>query len=65
MSTMSINWNVILPIIIIQLLLMIVALIDLTKIERTRGPKLLWVFIIVLGSLLGSVAYFVVGRRNN
>jgi hypothetical protein len=62
---MSINWNVILPVIIIQLILMVVALIDLSKIERTRGPKILWVLIILFGSLLGSVAYFVLGRRND
>jgi hypothetical protein len=62
---MSINWNVILPVIIIQLILMAVALIDLSKIERTRGPKVLWVLIILFGSLLGSVAYFVLGRRND
>jgi hypothetical protein len=44
---------------------MVAALIDLSKIERTRGPKVLWVLIILFGSLLGSVAYFVFGRRND
>ncbi|MGC6585419.1 PLDc N-terminal domain-containing protein [Paenibacillus sp. Dod16] len=28
-----------------------------------RGPRWVWVLIILLGNLLGSVAYFVAGRR--
>jgi hypothetical protein len=59
------NLNVILPIFVIQVILMVIALIDLAKSEKTNGPKLMWVVIIVFASLLGSVAYFVFGRRNN
>ena len=50
------------PIILLQLVLMVVALIDLIKRERTRGPKWMWAIIIVLGELLGPVIYLVVGR---
>lgn len=58
---------IIAPIAAIQLILMVVALVDLARREQaaTRGPKLMWVLIIVAGSLLGSVAYFIVGRRND
>ncbi|RKP51551.1 PLDc_N domain-containing protein [Cohnella endophytica] len=58
--------QVILPVAIIELILMVIALVDLSRREKeeTRGPKLLWVFIIILGNLLGSVVYFTVGRRS-
>lgn len=51
------------PILLLQLGLMIAALIDLAKRERTRGPKWMWVIIIILGELIGPIVYFVVGRE--
>jgi hypothetical protein len=61
---MSVNWNVILPLFLIQLILMVIALVDIAKSEKTNGPKLMWVLIIVFGNLLGTIAYFIFGRRN-
>ena len=52
----------IIPLILIQLGLMIFALIDLSKREKTRGPKWMWVLIIVFGELIGPIIYFVLGR---
>ncbi len=51
------------PIILLQLGLMIFALIDLVRREKTRGPKWLWVLIIIFGQLLGPIIYFLVGRQ--
>jgi hypothetical protein len=63
---MDINWNTLLPflipLVLIQLGLAVYCLIDLSRRERTRGPKLLWVLVIVLGELLGPVVYLIVGR---
>lgn len=59
----EINWAIITPFIVIQLILMIVALIDWTRIEKTNGPKWLWLIIILLGNLIGPILYFVIGRR--
>lgn len=64
MQLQDINLAVMLPIVVIQLILMVIALVDLYRRETTRGPKLLWVFIIVLGSILGSIVYFTVGRKS-
>jgi len=50
------------PILLLQLVLIVVALIDLARRERTRGPKWLWVLIIVFVNLIGPIIYFVVGR---
>jgi hypothetical protein len=52
----------IIPLLLIQLSLMIFALIDLSKREKTRGPKWLWLLVIVFGELFGPIVYFVAGR---
>ncbi|ACA38276.1 PLDc N-terminal domain-containing protein [Lysinibacillus sp. fkY74-1] len=59
----KVPWAVIAPLIVVQLILMIVALIDLRKTHATNGPKILWVFIILFTNIIGSIAYFIVGRK--
>ena len=51
------------PIAVIQLLLMAVALVDLARRERTRGPKWLWVLVIILINYIGPIVYFVLARE--
>jgi uncharacterized membrane protein YhaH (DUF805 family) len=51
------------PVLIIQLVLIVIALIDLVKREHTRGPKWLWAIIIILVNFIGPIVYFVVGRK--
>jgi len=53
----------IIPLVLLQLILMIVALVDLSKREKTRGPKWLWAIIIILGELIGPILYFIIGRE--
>ena len=50
------------PVLLIQLALVAVALFDLWKRPQTRGPKWLWLLIILLVNILGPIAYFVWGR---
>lgn len=50
------------PLIVIQLGMMIFALVDLSKRQKTRGPKWMWALIIILGELVGPIIYFVIGR---
>ena len=61
----NVPWAVIAPLIVIEFILMIVALVDLRKIHATNGPKILWVFLIIFTSYLGSIAYFIVGRKQS
>lgn len=61
----GINWGLLAPLFIIQLILLIVSLVDLSRIEKTNGPKLLWVFIIIFVNIIGPILYFVIGRRND
>lgn len=59
----DINFMLIAPLIIIQLILTVVALIDLGKIHATNGPKWMWVLIIVFVTTIGPIIYFIVGRK--
>jgi hypothetical protein len=54
-----------LPILVIQIVLLIVALVDLLRPERqVRGDsKLMWGLLIVFIGLLGPILYLTVGRR--
>jgi hypothetical protein len=52
------------PILLIQLGLVIAALLDLFKREKTRGPKWLWLIIILFVNLIGPIIYFLVGRED-
>jgi hypothetical protein len=61
----SINWAIFAPILVIQFILLVVAVIDLVRIEKTNGPKWLWVIIILFVNLIGPILYFVIGRRSN
>lgn len=59
----NINLMLIAPLFIIQLILIVVALIDLKKIHATNGPKWMWVLIILFVSTLGPIIYFIAGRK--
>ena len=50
------------PVVILEFGLMIAALIDLIKREKTKGPKWVWILVIVLINLFGPIVYFLVGR---
>jgi hypothetical protein len=59
------NLPIIAPILIIQLILIIVAIIDLVRIENTNGPKWMWALIILLINIIGPILYFVIGRKRD
>ena len=51
------------PLILIQLGLLIAALIDLSKRENIRGPKWMWVLVILFINIIGPIVYFILGRE--
>ncbi|MEK3900906.1 MULTISPECIES: PLD nuclease N-terminal domain-containing protein [unclassified Paenibacillus] len=59
----DLNWGLIGPLLALQVVLAIIGLISLSKTEQVRGPKWMWVLFLILGNLLGSVAYFTLGRK--
>lgn len=63
-TLLNLNWAILAPIIVIQFILILVAVIDLVRIEKTNGPKWLWALIILFVNIIGPILYFVIGRRN-
>ena len=53
------------PIILLQMALIIVALVDLVRRERTRGPKWVWALVILFINLIGPVVYLLFGREDS
>ena len=51
------------PLILLQLILIIVAVRDLARRERTRGPKWVWAVIILFVNLIGPIVYLAIGRE--
>jgi len=51
------------PIVLIQTGLMVVALIDLIRRERTKGPKWVWLLVILFVNWIGPIVYFIFGRE--
>lgn len=60
----EIPWKVIAPILVFLFILIMVALVSCIREEKTNGPKWVWILIILFFIPLGSVLYFVIGRRN-
>jgi predicted membrane-bound dolichyl-phosphate-mannose-protein mannosyltransferase len=53
------------PIIIINLILIVTALVACFRTEETRGPKWMWALIIIFVNLLGPILFFLMGRRSS
>ena len=60
----DVNWSLVAPLMVLQVILMIAALVSCIKQEETNGPKWMWVLIILFVNLLGPILYFVMGRKN-
>lgn len=59
----NIPWGLIAPLLVLQLVLAVVAIIDIARIHDTRGPKWMWVVIALFVNTLGPIVYFIVGRK--
>lgn len=66
MEFLSQNFFLIFPIILIQLIFQILALVDLIKrdIKEIKWEnKIIWGIIILLFGILGPILYFILGRK--
>ena len=51
------------PIVLLQLILQIVAIVDVLKKKKTKNLSVpFWIVIILIGEILGPIVYFLVGR---
>lgn len=54
------------PLLLIQLVLLIIALADLIKREKVRGGnKIVWGLVIVLVNVIGPILYLFIGRQES
>ena len=60
----NIPWGLIAPLLVLQLVLALVAIVDILRAHETRGPKWVWIIVSLLGSMIGPILYFIVGRKN-
>jgi hypothetical protein len=51
------------PILLLQIGLMVIALRDLIGRERTNGPKWVWALVILFFNIIGPILYLVIGRE--
>ncbi|CAG9621376.1 PLD nuclease N-terminal domain-containing protein [Sutcliffiella rhizosphaerae] len=61
----SINWSLVAPFIVLQLILMTAALVSLSRQQQTNGPKWIWALIIIVINIFGPILYFVIGRKDD
>ena len=61
----NINWALIAPLLIVQAILAIVALIDIARIHATNGPKWVWVLVVLVINTIGPIVYFIFGRETS
>ncbi|TFD96551.1 MULTISPECIES: PLD nuclease N-terminal domain-containing protein [Jeotgalibacillus] len=60
----ELNFALIAPLAFINIVIAVLALVDLAKRPSVNGPKWLWVIIILFINLIGPVLYFIIGRRD-
>ncbi|MBU8598195.1 PLD nuclease N-terminal domain-containing protein [Shouchella clausii] len=60
----DVPWGLLAPVIILNLILVIVALVDYVKQAKTTGAHPFWIPLILFVSFLGPVMYLIFGRRN-
>ena len=54
------------PIIILNLVLLVISLVDITRREHVAGgSKIIWVLVAVLFQIIGPIIYLVAGRKES
>jgi hypothetical protein len=51
------------PLLLIWLAMLVAGLVDLIPRQSTRGPKWVWLLVVICFSILGPVVYFLFGRE--
>ncbi len=52
------------PLFLLQFALLAIALVDLIRRERTKGPKWAWALVIILINIFGPIIYLLFGRED-
>lgn len=63
-STLQSMLPFLIPVIVVELVLLAAALIDWFKQPVLRGPKWVWLLVILFVNLIGPIIYFVAARKD-
>ena len=54
------------PILILEVVLLVVAILDIVKRQKvTGGNKVLWIVVVVIFQIIGPIVYFIFGRKES
>jgi hypothetical protein len=53
------------PLLVLQLVLTAVALMDIFRNKRTKGPQWMWVLVVIFVATIGPIIYFLAGREES
>jgi len=57
-------WQIVLILVLLLLLITpIIALVDILKSEFNGNNKLIWTVVVLLGSFIGALLYYLIGRK--
>ena len=57
--------RLLIPVLFIQLILMVTALVYLYRANSVRGNKWIWVLVIVFANIVGPILFFAFGRKES
>ncbi len=59
-------WPFLLPVIVIQVILAVIALVDLLRNRTYRfGNQFFWIIVVLFVQLIGPILYFTIGKRDS
>lgn len=53
------------PLLVLQLILLVVALVAWFKTDESKGPKWVWLLVILFANIIGPILFFLIGRRTD
>nr|WP_041450092.1 PLD nuclease N-terminal domain-containing protein [Amphibacillus xylanus] len=53
------------PLLVLQFILLVVAIVAWFKTDETKGPKWVWLLVILFANIIGPILFFLIGRRTD
>jgi len=53
------------PLLVLQFILLVVAIVACFKTDETKGPKWVWLLVILFANIIGPILFFLIGRRTD
>lgn len=53
------------PLLVLQFILLVVALVAWFKTDESKGPKWVWLLVILFVNIIGPILFFLIGRRTD